>query len=101
VKDDAALGAADVAVAMRAAGLTPGEWAVALAGDDTRDAALALTIPHAARERARFAAILAAAPGVAALLAVVFGVAPLEIAPVAVLIGAVAAAVHAREVSTA
>jgi cation transport ATPase len=101
VRDDAALGAADVAVAIGAAGLTPGEWAVALAGDDTRDAALALTVPHAARERARFAAILAAAPGMAALLAVAFGVAPLEIAPVAVLVGAVAAAVHAREVSAA
>jgi cation transport ATPase len=100
IKDDGALGAADVAVATRAAGLTPGEWAVALAGDDIRDVAFALTIPRGARERARFAALLAAAPGVAAVLAVVFGVAPIEIAPIAVLIGAVAAAVHAREVNS-
>ena len=45
LRDDGALGAADVAVAMTAAGSTPGEWAVALASDDVRDAASALTIP--------------------------------------------------------
>jgi cation transport ATPase len=100
VKDDAALGAADVAVAMGAAGLTPGEWAVSLAGDDTRDAALALTIPRAARERARIAAVLAALPGFGAILSIVFGVSPVEIAPVAVLLGALAAAVHARQVNS-
>jgi cation transport ATPase len=99
VKDDAALGAADVAVAMGAAGLTPGEWAVSLAGDDTRDAARALTIPRAARERARFAAFLAAVPALGALLSMVFGAVPTEMAPIAVLVGAFAAAVHARQVS--
>ena len=51
--DDASLGAADVAVALGAAGSTPGEWAVALASDDVRDAATALAIAHQARERAR------------------------------------------------
>ena len=53
VGDDGALGAADVAVAMGAAGSTPGEWAVALASDDVRDAAMALAIPHATRARVR------------------------------------------------
>jgi cation transport ATPase len=99
MRDDAALGAADVAVATRAAGLTPGEWAVALAGDDPRDAALALTIPRGARDHARLAALFGAAPAVAALLAGVFGVAPIEMAPIAVMIGAVAAAIHAHAVN--
>jgi len=96
-RDDGALGAADVAVAMGAAGSTPGEWAVALASDDVRDAALAVAIPHATRDRVRSSIALGAAPGFVALLAIAFGVAPLAIAPLAVLAGAAAAAVHARE----
>ena len=97
LSDDGALGAADVAVAMGAAGSTPGEWAVALASDDVRDAAMALAIPHATRARVRVAIALGATPGLVALLAVGFGVAPLAIAPLAALVGAVAVAVHARE----
>jgi P-type E1-E2 ATPase len=97
VSDDGALGAADVAIAMGAAGSTPGEWAVALASDDVRDAASALAIPHATRARVRVAIALGATPGLVALLAVGFGVAPLAIAPVAAFLGAVAVAVHARE----
>jgi cation transport ATPase len=95
--DDGALGAADVAVAMAAAGSTPGEWAVALAGDQLREAALALTIPRAAGERARMAMAIGATPGLVALLAVAFGVAPLAVAPVAALLGATAVMLHARE----
>jgi P-type E1-E2 ATPase len=95
--DDGALGAADVAIAMSAAGSTPGEWAIALASDDVRDAALALALPHAARARVRVAIVLGAVPGVMALLAIGFGVAPLAVAPLATLLGAVAVAVHARE----
>jgi cation transport ATPase len=97
LRDDGALGAADVAVAMTAAGSTPGEWAVALASDDVRDAASALTIPHLARERARRAIILGAAPGLVALLAIGFGIASPAIAPLGVLIGALAVAVQARD----
>jgi cation transport ATPase len=95
--DDGALGAADVAVAMSAAGSTPGEWAVALASDDVRDAAMALAIPHAARDRARATIALGATPGLVALLAIGFGIAPLAVAPLAALVGAAAIAVHARE----
>ncbi len=95
-QDDGALGAADLAIAMGAAGSTPGEWAVTLAGDDVRDAALALAIPHAARDRARVAVTLGAAPGLVALLSIGFGVAPLALAPLAALAGAVAVAVHGR-----
>jgi P-type Cu+ transporter len=97
LSDDGALGAADVAIAMGAAGSTPGEWAVALASDDVRDAAGAVAIPHATRARVRVAIALGATPGLVALLAVGFGVAPLAIAPAAAFLGAVAVAVHARE----
>jgi cation transport ATPase len=96
-RDDGALGAADVAVAMGAAGSTPGEWAVALASDDVRDAASALSIPHAARERVRTAMIVGAAPSLVSLLAIGFGIASPAIAPLGVLIGALALAVQARE----
>jgi cation transport ATPase len=95
-QDDGALGAADVAVAMGAAGATPGEWAVTLASDDVRDAAQALAIPHVARDRARIAIALGGTPGVLALLAIGFGVAPLAVAPLAALVGAIAVAVHGR-----
>ena len=95
--DDGALGAADVAVSMGAAGSTPGEWGVVVASDDVRDAALALAIPHAARDRARVALALGATPGIVALLAIGFGVAPPTVAPIAALIGALAVAVQARE----
>src|SRR5580658_3888950 len=53
VSDDAALGAADVAIALGAAGATPGEWAVALASDDIAHAADALVFPRRARSEAR------------------------------------------------
>lgn len=95
--DDGALGAADVAVAMGAAGSTPGEWAVALASDDVRDAAAAIAIPHATRDRVRACIALGACPVILALLAIGFGVAPLAVAPLAALAGTVAVAVHARE----
>jgi Cu+-exporting ATPase len=95
--DDAALAAADVAIAMGAAGGTPGEWAVALASDDVRDAAQALAIPHAARARIGWTIALGATPGLIAMLAIAFGVAPLACAPMAVLLGAITTALHARE----
>jgi cation transport ATPase len=100
VSDDAALGAADVAIAMGAAGSTPGEWAVALASDDVRDAATALAIPHATRARVRVAILLGATPGLVALLAVGFGVAPLAIAPLAAFLGAVAVLAHGNRGSS-
>jgi cation transport ATPase len=95
--DDGPLGAAEVAVAIGAAGSTPGEWAVALASDDVRDAASALTIPHGARGRARVALAFGAVPCLAALLAIAFGVGPLAIAPLAALVSALALAAQARE----
>ena len=60
--DDAALAAADVAVALRSAGSTSADWGIQLATDDVRDAAFAL---HSARDCLRLARIelaLAALP---------------------------------------
>jgi cation transport ATPase len=94
--DDAALGAADVSVAMCAAGATPGEWAVALASDDVRDAALALCLAHTARDRSRVALAVGLSPGLVAALLIGFGIAPLFVAPLAALAGGLAAFTHAR-----
>jgi cation transport ATPase len=90
-RDDAALGAADVSVAMSAAGAAPGEWTVALASDDVRVGALALALAHQTRGRARAALVAGLAPGVAAVLAVAFGVASPVLGPAAALVGALLA----------
>ena len=95
--DDGALGAADVSVAMSAAGAAPGEWAVALASDDVRDAALALTVPRACRERARTAVLVAAGAQGLALLGIAFGVAPPALAPIAAVVAAAAALAVVRD----
>jgi cation transport ATPase len=97
VGDDEILGAADVAVALGAAGGTPGEWAVALASDDVVRAADALLIPRKARAEARVASSLALVPAVIALLGIAFGAAPLALGPVAFVLGAAAAALYCRE----
>jgi P-type Cu+ transporter len=83
-EDDAALAAADAGVLLGAAGGSATERAVALVGDDVRDAAAALWIARAARDTAfravlvaglSFALIVAGAaaslvvPGIAAVLA--------------------------------
>jgi cation transport ATPase len=88
VTDDAALGAADVSIALSSAGSTPGEWTVQLASDDMRDAALALTIARATRDRARRTLVFGLVPPAVALLAIGFGLAPLVAAPVAAVVGA-------------
>lgn len=51
-RDGAALAAADAAISLEAAGGGGGETAVALASDDLRDAAAALSLARGARERA-------------------------------------------------
>jgi cation transport ATPase len=66
--DGAALAAADVGIQLEAAGGVGGETAIALASDDLRDAAAALTEARRAKERAT--AVLAM--GVAGTVAGVF-----------------------------
>lgn len=94
--DDVALGAADVSVALSAAGATPGEWTVALASDDVRHAALALGLSKVARERTRAALVIGFVPGVLATFGIAVGVVPFLAAPAAAIVGALGALAHAR-----
>jgi cation transport ATPase len=94
--DDAALGAADVSVALGAAGRAPGEWSVCLASDDVRDAARALSLAREARDRAKVAMAVGILPGVLAALAVGWGVLPIWTAPIALFGGVLAALSRAR-----
>ncbi len=98
--DDGALGAADVAVAMTAAGAAPSEWGIALASDDVRDAALALTVPRACRERAKVAVLVGAAAQGVSLLGIAFGVAPPAISPIAAVLAAAIVLALVREPTT-
>jgi cation transport ATPase len=94
--DEAALSAADLAVAMPSLGGAPGEWGVMLASDDVRHGALAISLARRTKYEARTALVLALAPGVAFALAVAFGVLPAAYAPLAGLFGAAASSLHAR-----
>jgi P-type Cu+ transporter len=96
--DAAVLGAADVSVALGAAGSSPSEWAISLVGDDVRDAALAISLAHRTRAEARTGLVLAVSPGVVGALAVAFGLLPPVFAPLAGLVGGVVATLHARAV---
>ncbi len=95
--DDSALGAADVSVALDAAGASPGEWAVALASDDVRAAAEALTIPRAVRERSIRAMLVVLGPGVLVSLALAFQLVPFGVAPVVSALTASIALLYAKE----
>ncbi|HEY1954194.1 MAG TPA: HAD-IC family P-type ATPase [Polyangiaceae bacterium] len=95
--DDSALGAADVSVALDAAGASPGEWAVALASDDVRFAAEALTIPRAVRERSIRAMVVALGPGLLVSLALAFQLVPTWAAPLAAALTASIALLYAKE----
>ncbi|OJY16947.1 MAG: hypothetical protein BGO98_12275 [Myxococcales bacterium 68-20] len=95
--DDGALGAADVSVAMEAAGSAPGEWGVALASDDVRDAALSLTIPRACRDRARMAMVVGGLAQALGALGIAFGVVPPAVVPVLGVLAAAAVVAVVRE----
>lgn len=95
--DDGALGAADVSIAMEAAGAAPGEWAVALASDDVRDAALSLTVPRACRDRSRTVVVVGALSQAAGALGIAFGITPPAIVPVLGVLAAAAAVSIVRE----
>jgi cation transport ATPase len=77
--DDGALGGADASVALAVLGTSPSEWSTQLASDDVRDAALALTLPRAEKERARRALLVALTLPVASVLGVATGVLPVEL----------------------
>lgn len=98
--DDGALGAADVSVAMGSAGAAPGEWGAMLASDDVRDAALALTIPRACREKAKTAIFAGASAHAVAALGVAFGIMPPVLAPLLGLAGAAIALGVVRDLAS-
>jgi Cu+-exporting ATPase len=95
--DDSALGAADVSVALDSAGASPGEWSVALASDDVRSAAEALTVPRTVRERSVRAMAVALAPGVVVSLALAFQLVPTWVAPLGAALTAPLALLYAKE----
>jgi Cu+-exporting ATPase len=94
--DELALGAADVAVALRAAGSTPGDFAVTLASDDVRDGALSLALAHKTRLEARVGLGIAVVPALVGAGIISFGILPPAYAPLASLLGGVMAVAHAR-----
>ena len=94
--DELALGAADVAVALRAAGSTPGDFAVTLASDDVRDGALALALAHRTRQEARVGLGLAMVPALIGAGIISLGLLPPAYAPIASLLGGAMAVAHAR-----
>jgi Cu+-exporting ATPase len=94
--DDLALGAADVAVALRAAGSSPGDFAVTLASDDVRDGALALALAHRFRLEARVGLGLAVVPALIGAGVIAFGILPPAYAPIAALLGGAIAVAHAK-----
>ncbi|MFO0760896.1 MAG: HAD-IC family P-type ATPase [Byssovorax sp.] len=94
--DDASLGAADVAVALGAAGSAPGDYAVSLASDDVRDAALSLALAHRTRLEARVGLGLALGPGLVGAAVIAFGILPPAYAPLAALLGGAIAVAHVK-----
>lgn len=94
--DEEPLRAADVAVALSAAGTSEGEIEVALASDDVRDAALSLAIARRTEIEARVGFGISALPGAVGAAIVAVGVLPPAFVPIAALIGGVMAVFHSR-----
>jgi P-type Cu+ transporter len=94
--DDDALGAADVAVALGAAGSSQGEYEVALASDDVRDAALSLALARRTRTEARVGFALAAVPAAIGAIAVSLGLLLPAYVPIASLLGGIMGVLHGR-----
>ncbi len=94
--DDVALGAANVSIALGAAGAASAEHDIALASDDLRDGALALVVARRTRVEARVGFGLAAIPPALGVLIVAVGLLPPAFVPIASLLGAVVAVLHIR-----
>ncbi|MFO0564264.1 MAG: HAD family hydrolase [Polyangiaceae bacterium] len=94
--DDVALGAADVSAALSSAGSSTAEWGIQLASDDVRDAAYAVRLAHRARSEARLGLFFTLVPGVLSALCVAFALVPPAIAPLAALLGTIAALFRLR-----
>jgi cation transport ATPase len=94
--DDVALGAADVSIALHAAGSTASEWSVQLASDDVRDAAFAIRLAHDARREARFALLLGLSPAALGSLMATLGLGPPALGPLGALLGGLLALLRFR-----
>jgi P-type Cu+ transporter len=94
--DDSALAAANVSIALSAAGSSTAEWSVQLASDDVRDAAYAVRLAHDTRREARFGLALALAPALAGALLATLNLLPIALAPLFALAGTLAALLKAR-----
>jgi P-type E1-E2 ATPase len=94
--DDGALAAADVSIALAAAGSSTAEWSVQLASDDVRDAAFAVRLAHDARREARLGLLLTLAPALVGTSLATLNLVPAPVAPLLALAGTLAALVRAR-----
>jgi cation transport ATPase len=94
--DDPALRAGDVSVALAAAGKPDPEPAIALVGDDVRDAALALGLAQRWRRRALSVFGLTLAPAAFGSLVITIGLLSPEYAPLAQLLGTVVAVLQLK-----
>jgi len=96
--DESALSAADVAVALGAAGAQSSDWAIALASEDVRDAALAIALAKRSRSEARTGFAITAVPPLAGAAIVGIGILPPAFVPIAALLGAAMGVVHSRAI---
>ncbi|MEI9938156.1 MAG: HAD family hydrolase [Pseudomonadota bacterium] len=94
--DDSALAAADVSIALAAAGSSTAEWSVQLASDDVRDAAFAVRLAHDTRREARLGLALTLAPALIGALLATLNLVPVALAPLFALAGTLAALLRAR-----
>jgi len=94
--DDGALAAADVSIALSAAGSSTAEWTVQLASDDVRDAAYAVRLAHDTRREARIGLALTLAPAVLGALLATLNLVPVALTPLFALAGTLSALLKAR-----
>ncbi|MCC6216166.1 MAG: HAD family hydrolase [Polyangiaceae bacterium] len=95
-RDDGALAAADVSVALGAAGGGGSDFGLSLASGEVRDAALALAVSRRARAEALVAVGLVLAPSALAGLTAALGMVPPVVCPVAGILGGAAALLRVR-----
>jgi Cu+-exporting ATPase len=94
--DDSALAAADVSIALSAAGSSTAEWSVQLASDDVRDAAYAVRLAHDTRREARLGLALTLGPALAGTTLAALNLVPVAAAPLFALAGTLVAVIRAR-----
>jgi cation transport ATPase len=97
--DDAALSAADLAVALASAGGSSTDWHVQLASDDVRDAAYALRIGHHVRKELWLSLLFCVGAATAGVAAVAFALLPIGAAPALALLGVAAGVYRWRSVT--